>query len=133
MADMVRVRRMSVFDRYTEAFADLAAAGRVEISVCPEDRTTNGHLFYLILPTPEERDQFIDYMGSLQIGTPFHYVPLHSSPAGRRFGRTSGSLEFTSDKAARLVRLPLFFDLGIGSETVIAAAMAFFGRNSAAW
>jgi dTDP-4-amino-4,6-dideoxygalactose transaminase len=132
MADMVRVRRMSVFDRYTEAFTDLAAAGRVEIPVRPEDRTTNGHLFYLILPTAEERDQFIDHMARHQIVTPFHYVPLHSSPAGRRFGRASGALQITSDKAARLVRLPLFFDLGIGSETVIATAMAFLGRNSTA-
>jgi dTDP-4-amino-4,6-dideoxygalactose transaminase len=130
MADMVRIRRKSVFDRYSEAFSDLAASGRVEIPRCPEDRTGNGHLFYLILQSEEERDRFIDHMRGLSIGTPFHYVPLHSSPAGRRFGRTSGDLGVTEDKSARLVRLPLFFDLGIRSERVIAESLAFFGRNA---
>lgn len=130
MAEMVRVRRRSVFDRYSEAFADLAAAGRVEMPRCPDDRTGNGHLFYLIMPTADARDRFISHMRELGIGTPFHYVPLHSAPAGLRFGRTSGALPVTEDKPTRLVRLPLFFDLGIRAERVIAETLAFFGRNS---
>lgn len=130
MMEMVKARRLAMFERYSEAFADLARSGRVRIPYCPADRTGNGHLFYLILPDSAERDRFIAHMGGLSIGTPFHYVPLHSAPAGRRFGRPAGDLSITEDVSARLVRLPMYFDLGIGIEHVISEARATLGANT---
>ncbi|MGI9389303.1 MAG: dTDP-4-amino-4,6-dideoxygalactose transaminase [Boseongicola sp.] len=129
MMDMVKARRMAMFERYSEAFADISKTGRVQIPHCPEDRTGNGHMFYLIMQSPDERERFIAHMREREIMTPFHYVPLHSAPAGKRYARTSGDLSVTDDLSARLVRMPMFFDLGIDIEHVIAEARGFFGVN----
>ena len=67
----------------------------------------NAHMFYLILNSDYSRDEFISYMKSQGVGCVFHYVPLHSSPAGQRLGRTSGSLNNTTRAAEQLVRLPM--------------------------
>lgn len=130
MAEMVNARRLSMFERYSEAFADLVERGKVGIPVCPPDRTSNGHIFYLMLPTNAARNAFIDRMHERNITTPFHYVPLHSAPAGLRYARASGSLAVTDDIAARLVRLPLYFDLGVDIERVISEARLALGANS---
>lgn len=129
MMDMVKARRIAMFERYSEAFADISASERVQIPHCPEDRSGNGHMFYLILQSPVERERFIAHMKEQEIVTPFHYVPLHSAPAGQRYARTSGDLSVTDDLSARLVRMPMYFDLGIDIEHVIAEARSFFGAN----
>jgi len=76
-------------------------------------------MFYLVMPEPADRSAFIAGMGAEGIGTPFHYVPLHSAPAGQRFGRTAGSMEHTDHVAARLVRLPMFFGLDADVDHVV--------------
>ena len=121
----VNARRLAIFARYMDAFADLAAEGIVGLPHCPEGSVGNGHLFYLLMPRPADRDGFIAHMRAAGIVAPFHYVPLHSAPAGRRFGRASGTLAVTDDIAARLVRLPLFADLGDGFDRVVATARPF--------
>lgn len=123
----IKARRLALFDRYMEAFADLGAAGRVGLPVTPEATTGNGHMFYLLMRDIEDRQGFIDHMRGAGIIAPFHYVPLHSAPAGRKFARFTGNgLPVTDDIAARLVRLPLFFGLGAGIEEVIATARGYF-------
>ena len=107
----INARRRAVFDRYLAAFADLAERKIVQLPHCPADCTGNGHLFYLLLPPGISRKAFIAHMAAAGIETPFHYIPLHSSPAGRRFGR-AGDLPVTDDAAARLVRLPIHAGLG---------------------
>lgn len=129
MMEMINVRRLAMFDRYSEAFADLADTGRLGIPKCPDDRTGNGHIFYLMLQDAEERDRFIDRMRDRNITTPFHYVPLHSAPGGLKYARVVGSMHNTDDLSSRLVRLPLFFDLGIEIERVIAEARLALGAN----
>lgn len=128
MEPLIRQRRLSVFDRYMEAFAPLAAEGRVGLPVVPEHCTGNGHMFYLLMPSLEERERFIAYTRVKEIITPFHYVPLHSSPAGQRFGRTAGPMTETNRVSATLVRLPLFFDLGSAVEDVIDQVQDFLAR-----
>jgi dTDP-4-amino-4,6-dideoxygalactose transaminase len=120
--DEVTARRRALCDRYAEAFADLAADGRVRTPVAPPDCVGNGHMFYLLLRDIEDRQAFIAHMRRHGIVAPFHYVPLHSAAAGLRFGRAEGSMTATDDISARLVRLPMFQDLGERIETVIAAA-----------
>lgn len=111
-AESIRARRLALFDRYHDAFADLAEAGRVQLPVTPPETTGNGHMFYLLLRDSQDRDAFIAHMRAAGILTPFHYVPLHSSPAGQRHARFVGNgLPVTDDISARLVRLPLFYDL----------------------
>jgi dTDP-4-amino-4,6-dideoxygalactose transaminase len=82
----------------------------------PPGHEHNGHLYYLILPTAAARDAFIEDLREKGIVTAFHYVPLHSSPAGRAFGRTAGELPHTDDLSRRLVRLPLW--AGLDEESV---------------
>lgn len=129
-APEIKARRLAQFDRYAAAFADLADAGRVTLPVTPPDTTGNGHMFYLLMRDMEDRQAFIAHMRDAGITTPFHYVPLHSAPAGERFGRTEGNgLPVTDDISARLVRLPLFWELGEGVERVIEVAHIYFKQE----
>ena len=129
VAEMINIRRLSMFDRYTEAFTPIAAANRVGLPRIPPDCTGNGHMFYLLLRDLDDRTDFIAYMRSKGIICPFHYVPLHSSPAGQRYGRTEGPMLVTQAISETLVRLPMYFDLGSQVEDVIDAALSFFDRT----
>lgn len=119
----IRNRRLAVFDAYCEAFQPLAETGRVHLPQIPAGCTGNGHMFYLLLDTLESRSDFIAGMREHGIITPFHYVPLHSAPAGRRFGRAHGELPVTNRISETLVRLPMYFDLGNDMETVAEVAL----------
>jgi dTDP-4-amino-4,6-dideoxygalactose transaminase len=115
-AEEITRRRLEIWNRYHEAFAGLETEGLAQRPVVPAGHTHNGHLYYLILPTASGRDAFIAAMGAAGIATSFHYVPLHSSPAGRRFGRPLGDLAQTEQLSRRLVRLPLW--TGLERESV---------------
>jgi dTDP-4-amino-4,6-dideoxygalactose transaminase len=110
-AETITRRRVEIWSRYHEGFAGLEADGRARRPVVPDGHTHNGHLYYLILPTASARDAFIAAMSAEGIATSFHYVPLHSSPAGREFGRSAGDLPQTQQLSHRLVRLPLWAGL----------------------
>jgi dTDP-4-amino-4,6-dideoxygalactose transaminase len=118
-SDIINERRLIMFARYMEAFADLEAKGRVMRPRASPDTTGNGHMFYLLLDDIEDRDGFIRHLKAHDITAPFHYVPLHSAPAGQRYAKSAGSLSVTNDISARLVRLPLFFELGHEIDRVI--------------
>lgn len=107
-ATEINDRRRVLHARYMAAFADPASNGMVTLPHCPQSSAHNGHMFYLLLPRGDLRRPFIEAMQSAGITAPFHYVPLHSAPAGRRFGCTAGSLAVTDSVSSRLVRLPLF-------------------------
>jgi len=79
----------------------------------------NGHIYYLVLPDRNRRDAFIAGMRAEGISTPFHYVPLHSSPAGKRFGRAAANLPFTDFAGDGLIRLPLFPALSERDTTTV--------------
>lgn len=106
----IRQRRLAVVSVYQEAFADLARKEIVQVPSWPEWAEPNGHMFYLVMKDGLQRSAFIAWMAECGINTPFHYVPLHSSPAGRRFSRYAGSMENTNRVSECLVRLPLFLD-----------------------
>lgn len=117
--EAIRRRRLSVFDTYFEAFETLAQDRQIGMPKLPPDCEGNGHMFYLLMDSLSARTAFIDFMKRHNVVTPFHYVPLHSSPGGRKFGRTSEDLSVTDRVSETLVRLPMFFDLGSDVETVI--------------
>jgi dTDP-4-amino-4,6-dideoxygalactose transaminase len=133
VAAEITARRRAIWERYHEAFAETEAAGRVQRPRVPASQTHNGHLYYLVLPTAPARDTFIAELREQGIVTSFHYVPLHSAPAGRRFGRTGGSLAQTEDLSRRLVRLPLWPDLDQEQvDRVIGASRAAASRATPA-
>jgi dTDP-4-amino-4,6-dideoxygalactose transaminase len=107
-ATAISERRCAVWARYHDAFASLERAGRVRRPLVPAECRHNGHLYYLLLPDLAARSRCLDRLRDAGINAVFHYVPLHSSPAGRRYGLTAGPLPETDAAADRLVRLPLW-------------------------
>lgn len=124
-AEEVTARRREIWDRYHAGFAGLEREGLARRPPTRTGSVHNGHLYYLVLPSAEARSAFISRMSEQGIATAFHFVPLHSAPAGQRLGRVAGPLEHTDELSSRLVRLPLFVDLGEAEvERVIEAAAA---------
>ncbi len=110
-ADAITGRRKDIWDRYHAAFEMLERSGCLRRPVVPVDCNHNAHMYYLLLRDLAERTEFIGAMSRNGINCVFHYVPLHSSPAGQRYGRAHGSLDTTNLQSERLVRLPMFFEL----------------------
>lgn len=124
-AEEVTARRRAIWERYHSAFEELERDGLAQRPPTPPGSVHNGHVYYLVLPSAAARGAFIERLREQGIATAFHFVPLHSSPAGERFGRVAGSLGQTEDLSSRLARLPLFADLDAESvERVIAATRA---------
>lgn len=107
----ITARRMRAWDAYHEAFAEPEAEGRLRRPVIPAHCRHNGHMYYLLMPDAADRDRTLARLHEADIRAVFHYVPLHSAPAGRRFGRVAGSMTHTDDLSARLLRLPLWVGL----------------------
>jgi dTDP-4-amino-4,6-dideoxygalactose transaminase len=118
--------RLSLWNRYHEAFAPLERDGRLRRPVVSEDCEHNAHMYYLLLRNLDERTAFIDHMKENAIQCVFHYVPLHSAPYGTKVGRTSGAMPVTNDVADRLVRLPLWVGLEDHLDRIIEAVRQFF-------
>lgn len=110
-ADSITRRRLEIWRTYHQWFESLEKQGVIRRPVIPKDCIHNAHMYYLILPGLQERTDFIDRLKKQDIHPVFHYVPLDSSPMGRRFGRTSGNLTQTHDLSGRLVRLPLWIGI----------------------
>jgi dTDP-4-amino-4,6-dideoxygalactose transaminase len=107
-ADAITAQRLAIWRAYHEAFADLEQQGITRRPVVPERCSHNAHMYYLLLPDLERRSRLIDELRRVGIHAVFHYVPLHLSHAGRRYGRQTGDLSTTEDVGERLVRLPLW-------------------------
>ena len=129
MANAITTRRLAIFDHYMEALSDLQSEGRVQLPHIPEHCQGNGHMFYLRLPDADQRSAFIAHMKAHGITTPFHYVPLHSAPAGLKYGRAADAMRVTDLVSDTLVRLPMFYDLGSDVEEVIAQVHGFFAQQ----
>ncbi len=109
--DLIQKNRMNIWNKYYETFKDLEKAGKIRLPIIPKECTHNAHMFYFICNTLEERTAFINYMKQNDVLCVFHYIPLHSAPAGIKFGRFHGKDENTTKYSERLVRLPLYYSL----------------------
>lgn len=110
-ADQIVERRLVTWRRYHESLAPLEADGLLRRPSVPDGCVHNGQCYWLLLPSAARRDSLIAALNAREVAAIFHYLPLHSSPAGRRWGRTSGDLGRTEDLAARMLRLPLWVGL----------------------
>ena len=117
VADKINDFRMSVWNRYYGAFKPLADSGKIEIPFIPEGCVHNAHMFYIKCKDLEERTAFIRYMKKNDILAVFHYIPLHSAPAGLKFGRFFENDIYTTKESDRLVRLPLWY--GMSDDEVL--------------
>ncbi len=128
--------RLALWQRYDEGLAVLEAQGLLRRPVVPAHATHNAHMYYVLLGESVPRAAFLDELRARGVDAVFHYVPLHSSPAGRELGRASGTLSVTSRQSERLVRLPLWtgmedalVDRVVATVTEVATALA--GRDVA--
>ena len=110
-ADDITARRMALWNRYDAWASAHEKAGRLRRPIIPAHCTHNAHMYYLLLPTPAARTAFIGSLKAAGVQTVFHYIPLHSSPAGLKYSRTHGNLPVTDDISERLVRMPLWLGL----------------------
>lgn len=111
MADEINDTRLARWNQYYEGLKDLEEAGKIELPYIPDYATHNGHMFYIKCKDLAERTAFIDFMKANDILTVFHYIPLHTAPAGEKFGRFHGEDKYTTKESDRLVRLPMFYTL----------------------
>lgn len=129
VAAKINNNRLSTWASYHDAFSELESDHLVELPTIPEACKHNAHMFYIKLKNLEQRTDFISFLKSKGIQTSFHYVPLHSSPAGERFGRFDGVDEFTTRESDRLVRLPLYYGMSESDRNhVIEAVLSYFSR-----
>ena len=126
-ADAVNEDRLATWNAYHEAFLPLQEAGRLELPFIPDECTHNAHMYYVKLHDLEERTRFIKHLKERGVSSVFHYIPLLSSPAGRRFGRFHGEDVYTTRESERLVRLPMYYGLRrTDREHVIRTVRSFF-------
>jgi dTDP-4-amino-4,6-dideoxygalactose transaminase len=128
-AGEITARRRSLCEAYRAGLADLDRAGLIGLPLAlPPGVTGNGHMFYLMAKDLETRTALLQHLKERGVHAVFHYVPLHSSPAGLKFGRAAGPLAVTDDVAQRLLRLPLYYDLAEADvRQIVNEIRSFFG------
>jgi len=123
-------KRQRIFDRYHAALAPFEAEGLLRRPRVPSESVPNGHLYYILLPSENMRDALLRYMNESGVNVVFHYVSLHDSPAGLRFGRMSGELINTANVSRTLLRLPCYLDLTEEQqERVVMVIDRFFAER----
>lgn len=131
-ADLINDNRLKTWDTYYQALLPLASGGKLELPVIPDGCKHNAHMFYVKLRDLEERTSFISYLKDRGITSVFHYIPLHSSPAGMRFGHFDGDDQYTTSESNRLARLPLYFNLEKKDlDYIISSIYSFFDSSAA--
>lgn len=129
IADEINAARIACWNRYYENLQPLAEAGKIELPVIPEGCVHNAHMFYVKTRDLEERGALINHLKQNEILAVFHYIPLHTAPAGLKFGRFHGEDVYTTRESERLVRLPMYFGLALEDVDRICEKLAeFYGK-----
>ena len=127
-SELINSRRQSLYNKYLAHLSILKEKGLVDLPKEKEENIErNHHIFYMILESRDKRDKLIKYLKQNSILSVFHYIPLHSSPAGRKFGRVSGKMTYTDDLSSRIIRLPLHYNLSDSDiEKISALVINYF-------
>ena len=128
-AQDITARRLRIYDLYLQKLKPLFDSGDLRAPSIPKDVVHNAHIFFVLTKDADTAKRLLAHFKEQGIGAVFHYVPLHSAPAGRKYGRTHGSLENTEQLADRLVRLPMWSDMTPAMvDQVVTLLTRFFGR-----
>ena len=120
MAQEITQARMDRWNQYWELLSPLAEEEKIELPYVPEHCSHNAHMFYIKTKDMEERSRLIDFLKNRGVHAVFHYIPLHSAPAGLKFGRFHGEDKYTTRESERLLRLPMFYTLTADETAYIA-------------
>lgn len=130
LAEEITQARMDRWNEYREMLTPLAQAGRIGLPFIPEHCTHNAHMFYIKTKDMEERTRLIDFLKEKEILSVFHYVPLHSAPAGKKYGRFHGEDRYTTRESERLLRLPMYYKLTADEvEYITEQVKAFYAKS----
>ena len=110
-ADEINENRLQSWNRYYEGLKDLEEAGKIELPYIPEYCEHNAHMFYIKAKDLEERSALISYLKENGVTAVFHYIPLHTAPAGKEYGRFHGEDKYTTKESERIIRLPMYYEL----------------------
>lgn len=125
--DIINRNRLKLWNTYHEMLKSLADRGLIELPYIPNECQHNAHMYYIKVKNIDERTRLISYLKEKQIGAVFHYIPLHSSPAGQKFGRFHGEDKYTTKESERLLRLPMYYGLKTSYiEYIIESLEKFF-------
>ena len=123
--DKINKKRLQIWDKYNEFFKQYDNI--VRRPFIPDNCTHNAHMYYVLFKSLNERTKFIDFMKQNQINTVFHYIPLHSSPAGMKYCKTVGKMDVTNNASDTLVRLPMFYELSkMDMDKIFSLCTEFF-------
>ena len=129
-ADEINEKRLKIWNCYNEAFKNLQEAGELELSTIPDECVHNAHMYYIKLKDLKQRTEFLSYMRENGVCCVFHYIPLHSSSAGMRFGTFHGEDKYTTLESERLARLPMYYGMSeIDLKYVIKKTLEFFDEK----
>ena len=128
-AEEIRNDRMASWNLYNQLLKELEEEGYIRLPEIPEECTHNAHMFYIKTKDLEERQNLISFLKAKGVGAVFHYIPLHSAPAGKKYGEFFGKDIYTTSESERLLRLPLYYKLSNDSiEKIVEAIKEFYKR-----
>lgn len=128
-ADEIFENRMAIWNRYYNELKELESRGYIDLPYIPKECKHNAHMFYIKTRDLDERTALIAYLKKNKIMAAFHYIPLHSAPAGIQYGEFRGEDRYTTSESERLVRLPLFLGMTEEDQRIIIKSLNGFYRN----
>ncbi len=129
MVDVIQEQRMKNWQYYYEKLLPLSQQGRIELPTIPEGCVHNAHMFYLKVKDLDVRTALLDLFKAQNIGAVFHYIPLHSAPAGLKYGRFEGEDRYTTLESERLIRLPLYYGLTCKEIDEVCEVLFAWGKK----
>lgn len=128
-AEEINKNRLTTWQHYYDELKELEKDGKIDLPFVPEECVHNAHMFYIKAKDLEERTALINYLKENEINAVFHYIPLHTSPAGQKFGRFCGQDRYTTKESDRLVRLPMYYNLKeVDCQKVINTIKDFYSK-----
>ena len=128
-ADKINENRLCAWNTYHDGLKKLAKDGRIQLPQIPKECTHNAHMFYIKTKDLEERSRLIEHLRQYEVYCVFHYIPLHTSPAGLKYGRFHGEDQFTTKESERLLRLPLYYGIQNAEVKYIINCIKLFYEN----
>ncbi len=129
VAEQINEKRLLLWERYYEELESLQREGILQLPSIPEKCTHNAHMFYVKAKDLEERTALINFLKEKGIMAVFHYIPLHSAPAGRKYGRFVGEDKYTTKESERLMRLPMYYNMQIEQVLYVTGAVKQFYKK----